>query len=76
MKACCQTLPLLQGRRLFPTASHFDLFLDFSVIVQICQHETLPEFAVVGDIEVQQFMDDNVIADFFAHGKQFGIEDQ
>lgn len=39
-------------------------------------HQGLPEFAVVGDVEVEEFVDDHVVAEFAAQVQEFGIEGQ
>ena len=51
---------------------HFQLF----VIPQMCPHQALPQAPVIRDKEVQQFVDDDVVAQFTVERQQFGIEVQ
>ena len=39
-------------------------------------HQGLPEFAVVRDGEMEQFMDDDVIAELRVHAEEFIVEAQ
>lgn len=39
-------------------------FFQSFVITQMGMHQALPQFAVVGDVEVQQFVDNDVIHQF------------
>lgn len=42
----------------------------------MCAHQAFPKLAVVGHREVQQFMDDDVIAEIARHVQQFVVETQ
>lgn len=40
----------------------------------MCSHEAFPEFAVIRDREVEQFVDDDIVAEGTGHGNEFVVE--
>lgn len=50
------------------------LFLVFLVGSEVCPHEALPELAVIGDREMEQFVDDDIVAEGMGHGNEFVVE--
>ena len=46
----------------FPVCKYFlKLFLSFFIIAEMSLHETFPEFAVVGCLKMQQFVNDDIV---------------
>jgi hypothetical protein len=39
----------------------FKPVLQAFVIAELCPHQTFPEFAVIGDADVEQFVDNHVV---------------
>jgi hypothetical protein len=59
------------GRQSVSNASGFQALLDFFPISQMSPHQCFPELAVIGDREMEQFVDDDVIAELRIHVEQF-----
>ena len=50
--------------------SFFPLF----VVAEVGAHEALPQFAVIGHMEMQEFVDDDVVAEVFVEIEEFGFK--
>ena len=56
------------------SANGSQLFLVFLVGSEVCPHEAFPELAVIGDREMEQFVDDHIIPESAGHGNEFVVE--
>ncbi len=46
------------------------------VIVEVGAHEAFPQLAVIGHAEVQEFVDNDIVAEVFVKVEEFGVEDE
>jgi len=50
--------------------------LSHFIFSQVRSHEALPQLPVVGDMEVEEFVDDHVILEFVIEIEELGVEGQ
>ena len=61
---------------LYPRRNLLKLLFLLFIVAEVRAHEALPQFAVIGHAEMQEFVDDDVVAEVFVEVEEFGVEDE